>query len=62
MTVQLVITKTDGTVVTGLDYRLDPSQPVQPLGDTYHLETATGWVDVNVADIQTITPYPLRST
>jgi hypothetical protein len=67
MTVQIQVFKTDGTVVTGLSYRLDPTSSVQSLLNvnpltSYHMETASGWVDIPVSDIANMTILPLRST
>jgi hypothetical protein len=62
MTCQVVLNLNNGTIIRGLNYRMDPAVAAAPAasagfnGGEYHIQTARGWVDVPV--IQTNPPPP----
>jgi hypothetical protein len=53
----VIIVLHDGTMVRGLNHRMDPAFPANPsvpnsyTNGQYHIETAGGWIDVEGSQV-----------
>jgi hypothetical protein len=63
MSAQVTVVLTNGQIITGINYRMDPSLPAVPASaGMYHIQTKLGWVDIPSSEILSISLQAGRPT